>query len=249
MTGIDPSLLLIRSSPTPFIYFIFFALAIRMRPYCTLRSLRFPQSRAVWLQALASPLRWHSLFSVPPKVSIITLSRTHTRGTIPIVLSHVALLTCTRTLSVLCATEGSLDLGTPARAPFARVLASSSGSSQWFRVRVATSTGHSAHRASLTPCSPQHRSIQPARSPPRAARALPPKAPRSSPPQAHIRDQTANSLSCNRSHTAAPPLLRAPSSRHSSLSRTAALDPPLDHHVRSCRRRITSLEHSGRCRE
>jgi hypothetical protein len=111
-------------------------------------------------------LRWHSLFSVPPKVSI-TRSLSHaTRDTVPIVHSHVALLTRTRnTLCSLCHRR-SLDLGT---LPVLRSHACShprSGSSQWFRVRAPTAPDYStrsalasprAHRASQHRSLPQHR--------------------------------------------------------------------------------------------
>lgn len=56
---------------------------------------------SLWRKPLVFPLRWHSLFSVPSKVSPLSL-HTHARGTIPNVLYHVAILTRTHTLCSLC---------------------------------------------------------------------------------------------------------------------------------------------------
>jgi hypothetical protein len=126
-------------------------------------------------------LRWHSLFSVPPKVSI-TRSLSHAiRDTVPIVHSHVALLTRTRnTLCSLCHRRLT-RLRDFARAPFARVLASSFRILSVVSGPCSDSTGllHPLS-ASLTP-RPPRLAAPIAAAAPFAARALPPKAQRSLP--------------------------------------------------------------------
>ena len=189
------------------------------------RSHRICGNPPLWLQALVFPLRRHSLFLCHRRSASLTPhSRLAPECTLHFVAHH------SHTLFVLVPPKCSRStqrplLACPARVQCHRHLRSCSGSSQWFRVR-APKHWITTTRASLTPCSPQHRSPRRCRSTVRC-RALPPKAPGSSASQAHIRVRIANRA--HRSSAAAPslpprpPRLAAPLlPQHCSLQSPAA---------------------------